>query len=223
MRPFLLAVLILASCLANAAEPMSGQAQRKALLGFVAKKKFTAEALYPGATNEPDRLRFEAKINALARRVLPLADQPNPKAALLDAFSKAYPDFEEADTEDRERALLYFQELMEILGVESSDGLLNKLMYGFDPDQSLQDRNREALAAMTPAERALLAQLTGATAANAEAKCLELFGQPAHAAGGSVAWLPTGNANNMVTFTRTSGKARLVWLVHGRFMYMHAW
>ena len=37
------------------------------------------------------------------------------------------------DTEDRERVCHYFEELMDIVGLQSSDGLLNNFMYGFDP------------------------------------------------------------------------------------------
>ena len=47
----------------------------------------------------------------------------------LDRFSDIYIDL---DTEDRERVCSYFEELMDIVGLESSDGLLNDFMYGFD-------------------------------------------------------------------------------------------
>ena len=39
----------------------------------------------------------------------------------------------ELDTEDRERVCGYFEELMDIVGLESSGGHLNNFMYGFDP------------------------------------------------------------------------------------------
>ena len=38
------------------------------------------------------------------------------------------------DSEDRERILLYFQEIMDIVGLESSNGQLNNFYYGFDPN-----------------------------------------------------------------------------------------
>ena len=38
------------------------------------------------------------------------------------------------DTEDRERICLYYEELMNMVGLESSAGLLNKFLYGFDPN-----------------------------------------------------------------------------------------
>ncbi|MFZ0597432.1 MAG: DUF4844 domain-containing protein [Flavobacterium sp.] len=36
------------------------------------------------------------------------------------------------DTEDRERICLYYEQIMDIIKLESSDGILNKWMYGFD-------------------------------------------------------------------------------------------
>ncbi len=38
------------------------------------------------------------------------------------------------DTEDKERICQYIQELMDIIGLASSDGLLNNFLYGFDPN-----------------------------------------------------------------------------------------
>ena len=40
------------------------------------------------------------------------------------------------DTEDRERLCSYFEELMDIVGLESSGGHLNNFMYGFDPNKN---------------------------------------------------------------------------------------
>jgi hypothetical protein len=48
----------------------------------------------------------------------------------LSRFSDVYLDL---DTEDRERVCVYFEELMDIVGLESSNGQLNMFMYGFDP------------------------------------------------------------------------------------------
>ncbi|WP_232732592.1 DUF4844 domain-containing protein [Cellulophaga sp. RHA19] len=36
------------------------------------------------------------------------------------------------DSEDRERILLYFQEIMDIVGLQSSKGKLNNFYYGFE-------------------------------------------------------------------------------------------
>jgi hypothetical protein len=48
----------------------------------------------------------------------------------LDRFSDLYL---KLDTEDRERVCSYFEELMDIVGLESSGGHLNDFMYGFNP------------------------------------------------------------------------------------------
>jgi hypothetical protein len=39
-------------------------------------------------------------------------------------------EFEPIDTEDREQLLRYLEDIMDIVGIASSDGLLNKWMYG---------------------------------------------------------------------------------------------
>jgi hypothetical protein len=36
------------------------------------------------------------------------------------------------DTEDRERLCMYFEEIMDIINLESSNGIINNWMYGFD-------------------------------------------------------------------------------------------
>ena len=48
----------------------------------------------------------------------------------LQRFGDVY---ELTDTEDRERICSYFEELMDIVGVESSGGHLINFLYGFDP------------------------------------------------------------------------------------------
>ena len=44
----------------------------------------------------------------------------------LDRFADIYNDL---DTEDRERICIYYEELMDIVGLESSGGNLNNFMY----------------------------------------------------------------------------------------------
>jgi hypothetical protein len=42
------------------------------------------------------------------------------------------PNYSELDTEDREKICGYFAELMNCVGLKSSDGIINKWLYGFD-------------------------------------------------------------------------------------------
>ncbi len=57
-------------------------------------------------------------------------DYQNANKKGLDRFADIYINL---DTEDRERVCNYFEELMDIVGLESSGGHLNDFMYGFDP------------------------------------------------------------------------------------------
>ena len=50
----------------------------------------------------------------------------------LKRFSKIYL---ELDTEDKERICSYYEELMDIVQLESSAGHLNNFIYGFDPSK----------------------------------------------------------------------------------------
>ncbi len=53
----------------------------------------------------------------------------------LERFSDLYSEF---DSEDRERICTYFEELMDIVGLESSGGNLNNFVYGFDLDKIIK-------------------------------------------------------------------------------------
>jgi hypothetical protein len=98
---------------------------------FKSKEKFLQDdkLFYPGI-GEPklkpvltDK-KIAGKENATAK------DYQNAIKSGLDRFSDVYL---QLDTEDRERVCSYFEELMDIVGVESSGGHLNYFMYGFDP------------------------------------------------------------------------------------------
>lgn len=222
MRALLL--LLVFTCLVAKAQDtqvpkmMPAQSKSEALKAFVAKKKFLPEKLYPGAPTEKVRSRFESLINSLAINLLPIADKPDPKAKLMEAFKAAYPAFEYADTEERERGVGYFEELMDILGVESSDGLLNKLMYGFDPQQSADVRNAEALAGMNQTERDFAAKLELLTVQNSLAFLLETLGKPTTTVGKTYIWMRESEPDYLLSLA-LEPKAMVVWMVKGRFMY----
>jgi uncharacterized protein DUF4844 len=86
--------------------------------------------LYNGLRPEDARLLAERQINALIDRLRDgLASKPSKKFT-LDEFARTMAEFDPIDTEDREQLLRYLEEIMDILGIESSDGLLNRWMYG---------------------------------------------------------------------------------------------
>jgi hypothetical protein len=98
------------------------------------KSKFNKENLYPGAPTEKVRMSAEQAVNAMIDRlVIGLRKSPR-KSYVLSEFLEMLKAFEYDDTEEREQACTYCERVMEILGIESSDGLLNTWLYGFDPD-----------------------------------------------------------------------------------------
>jgi hypothetical protein len=110
---------------------------------FKKKEKFIEEDMqpfYPGIADPSMRPILTEKINQVADDFKEVAQNENPtekkyqeKIGIgLKRFSDVYLDL---DTEDRERVCSYFEELMDIVGLESSDGQLNEFMYGFDPTE----------------------------------------------------------------------------------------
>lgn len=107
---------------------------------FKSKEKFIQDDnyFYPGIGDPALRPVLTEKINLAADDFKKLAEQGNVSnkdyqdiiKKGLDRFSGLYL---QLDTEDRERICNYFEELMDIVGLESSGGHLNRFMYGFDP------------------------------------------------------------------------------------------
>ena len=67
------------------------QSKSEVLSAFVAKPKFLPENFYFGAPTEQVRLHYEELINSIAIQLLPLADAPDPKPKLMQAFKAAFP------------------------------------------------------------------------------------------------------------------------------------
>jgi hypothetical protein len=109
---------------------------------FKSKEKFLQDdkLFYPGIGDPKLKPILTEKINSVADEFKKLADQGNSTdkdyqnviKSGLEKFSDVYL---QLDTEDRERVCSYFEELMDIVGLESSGGHLNNFMYGFDPSK----------------------------------------------------------------------------------------
>ena len=106
---------------------------------FKAKEKFVEDStiFYPGIADATMRPVLTAKINLAADDFKALAEtgsatdkeyQDKIKIG-LQRFADVYINL---DTEDRERVCHYFEELMDIVGLESSNGQLNEFNYGFN-------------------------------------------------------------------------------------------
>lgn len=107
---------------------------------FKAKEKFVEDKklLYPGIGNPELKPILTEMINKAAEDFEEVAQNENPTAKKyqekigigLQRFSGVYLNI---DTEDKERICSYFEELMDIVELENSNGQLNEFMYGFDP------------------------------------------------------------------------------------------
>lgn len=107
---------------------------------FKKKEKFIKDTaiFYPGVADKALLSILNAKINLAADDFKKLSetgkatdkDYQDKIKAGLERFTDVY---DKLDTEDRESVCRYFEELMDIVGLESSGGYLNEFMYGFDP------------------------------------------------------------------------------------------
>ena len=89
------------------------------------------EHLYPGAATSEQRVEYESYANDLISRV---AELPDTAAAsdVFDLFRACLRNFEYKDTEDRERICIVCECVMDAVGIDSSNGLLNEWLYGYD-------------------------------------------------------------------------------------------
>lgn len=105
---------------------------------FRKKEKFTREEFYPGLTDLALRQSYMEKVNLAADDFQRLVLSGNASDAdFQEVIEIGLQRFEYllVDTEDRERICAYFEELMDMVGLESSGGHLNRFVYGFDPLQ----------------------------------------------------------------------------------------
>jgi hypothetical protein len=100
-----------------------------------AEQKFQEEGMYPGAPTAEIRERAEKAVNEMLDRLSAGLHQTPQKSFVISEFLRMLKAFESEDTEEREQACSYCERVMEIVGIESSDGALNTWLYGFDPEQ----------------------------------------------------------------------------------------
>lgn len=226
-RNLLLSALLSAVSVPSWADPAgqgpTAEDRRQALDRFIAKKKFVKEPFYLVELKEADRLKYEAWVNQLARSLRKLPPSRQTKPVVLGMFKPVMKKFDTAEGEDQDRFLGYLDELMEIFGIESSDGLLSKWRYGYDRtaeikarEAQLQARNAQALAAMTPDERALLDRLQDMTKADAEEMLRSLFGAPVFEGEGSKMWsMTTPDSDSTLGLMRHWGSVAFIWQFRG--------
>lgn len=140
--------LTLSACGQNEVEMKTPENAKEKFAEFIANKKFIDQPypnFYPGIADEKMRPILTEKINQVATDFKTVAESKKPtdkkyqeKIGIgLSRFADVYM---ELDTEDRERVCSYFEELIDIVELESSNGLLNKFMYGFDPNELIKEK-----------------------------------------------------------------------------------
>jgi len=102
------------------------------------EKKFEEDSysFYPGATSEQERLELQESINLLIDRLIDFPTIPI-KTNVIEEFAKTIESLNDCDSEDKERTCFYMEKIMDIFGIESSDGFLNTWLYGFDPNNGI--------------------------------------------------------------------------------------
>jgi hypothetical protein len=106
------------------------------LQALAAKDKFEANGLlYTGVRDPVLRARLTVKINSSINRFLKAVQQGASRKDILALLASEISTFPriELGSEDAGQVAGTFEEIMDCLGLESSDGILNVWMYGFDP------------------------------------------------------------------------------------------
>lgn len=191
---------------------------KTSLRKFIAKKKFVPEGLYSGVINELLRERCERLVNDLASRLLAKTEASRSQETVMAEFKRTLNEFGLPDTEDRERVATYLEELMDILGIKSSEGLLNKWMYGFDPTQSVESQNADAFVGMTADERAIAKKIESLSPTEVTPFLIQTFGKPSHESEYATMWMDA-KARHAISIATQSGKTVLIWSAIGRFTY----
>lgn len=84
---------------------------------------------YPGAPSEELRLQLEGEVNALLEDLIHTTAPVSTKQKILARFEVLLQKVKNLDTEDRQEVGWYLEKIMDIYGIESSDGLLDRYLF----------------------------------------------------------------------------------------------
>jgi len=82
----------------------------------------------PGTNTDLEQKRLSVVLDLLLDRLLAGVESNPNKAWVLDQFEKSLIEVQNEDTEARERFGSYLESIMDILQIESSDGLLSRYL-----------------------------------------------------------------------------------------------
>jgi hypothetical protein len=108
------------------------------LHALAARDNFAPDgAMYTGVHDPALRAILNVKFDASVGKFVALVQHKATKQEYLNLIGSEIATFhrEYLDTEDAEQVAANFEKIMNCIGLESSDGILNTWMYGFDPNQ----------------------------------------------------------------------------------------
>ena len=130
-------LIALALFVAGQAAGMPIDTPAQTLLATVGHDHFAAESdgLYTGVSDSSVKAKLNAKIDAAAVAFANAAGAKASASQILAILKDHLGgiDRESLDTEDAEHVAGLFEQMLEGLGIQSSDGILNSWLYGFDP------------------------------------------------------------------------------------------
>jgi hypothetical protein len=102
------------------------------LIKLKKEKKFFPDKFYPGAPNEKLRLELESMTNISIDEVMDALQKKPTKLHILTVLETGLSRFkkDQLDSEEQDRICGYYDRICEILGIESTEGLINKWRYG---------------------------------------------------------------------------------------------
>lgn len=95
------------------------------------EKKFLPDSFYPGAPSETIRLEAQHILNQTIENLINNFEKSSDKQYVLSELEKMLVKMNDYDSEEQDQICIYCENIMDILKIESSNGLLNKWRYGF--------------------------------------------------------------------------------------------
>lgn len=108
----------------------------EAIEQYIARDKFAETSDYPGISDEELREPLNNILNTLAEMFKKIAHDKSDEVMYQIAIKQLLEKLDDIyfDSEDQDQFCASIEALMDIVGLESSGGLLNKWRYGFIPD-----------------------------------------------------------------------------------------
>ncbi len=133
-RIILVALILFVSVQGSAVACNTSAQTLRAMIGH---DHFAAElgGLYTGISDQTQRAELNAKVDAAAEALAGAATNKATAPRLLAILKEhlAGIDRDLLDTEDAEHVAGLFEQMLDALRIDSSEGILNDWMYGFNP------------------------------------------------------------------------------------------